>query len=798
MKIKRIDIDSFGTIKQWHSGDIDENITVVYGPNEAGKSTVTEFIRSTLFPMRGNRYPGSSKTDSGSLNIVMDNGEERTLKREQKKVTEVNGKRTVAEEFSGLDPDTYRALYGLDLEQLVNSKLISSGDFRSKFMTIPGGDNIPAISNDINDRIAALMNRDRMTDTKIIGACLKEIKDTDAQIAEIAAQKATYDELYAERENLKQKVEETRKIVEASQNENLKKKMMRSQQSNLKRLEELESTRAEYIKYESFNTSDKEKYDSLTASIEDLKKDIPETSMDDKNRAIILSRRDEIENAYRGLDDYSSKKKRIVAVKIENNDLSDEIKKIENDTGWSLDDALAVNTGSYISSKAQAELKRQSLKEGPNNKLMKLYLAGGIVLVILGTLFIGRIIDIGDASMIVGGVLVGAGLIGVSLNFIMPHRSERAKKSTFDWNDWIISEGYRNGTTPDEAMVLSEKLQRMKDYYKRIQANRQEIQELEADVSLYARVNTPLASAMKVPGELDESVPALNRMLQQAIAEEQEALRIKSLQTSVSGKEKERTAILRKYGSEEELINAYEGKKTLEATNAEIATIKKTIESSSGVPIDDLRAFLSNDEGFDVGELKDNSEENNQRIGQLSSMMDAIMKDDELIELQTKKSAAEARLKDYLREWAVYNIARNMIGEACDHFYSDLQPSVVKTANEYLSIMTDGRYVLDNNPASNEIAIKDNRSVKTSDQWSSGLGDQVYLSIKMALAKEVADESMPMLMDDILVRFDSSRKEAACKAISKFAEDNQVIMFTCDNSLSNYFRIYGKVNEIRL
>ena len=95
MRIKKITIDSFGGIKNWTS-EMDDNLVVVYGPNESGKSTISEFIRSTLFPSKNVKYPVPAKTDSGILEVEMDSGDVKVLVRDQKTVTEGTGKKTVA------------------------------------------------------------------------------------------------------------------------------------------------------------------------------------------------------------------------------------------------------------------------------------------------------------------------------------------------------------------------------------------------------------------------------------------------------------------------------------------------------------------------------------------------------------------------------------------------------------------------------------------------------------------------------------------------------------------------------
>ncbi len=75
MKITEIQIDGFGA---WHDVQLDhlaEGLTVFYGPNEAGKTTLMEFIRSVLYgysPERRARYlpPVAGGRGGGTLNVI--------------------------------------------------------------------------------------------------------------------------------------------------------------------------------------------------------------------------------------------------------------------------------------------------------------------------------------------------------------------------------------------------------------------------------------------------------------------------------------------------------------------------------------------------------------------------------------------------------------------------------------------------------------------------------------------------------------------------------------------------------
>ena len=81
MKIRDLHIDGFGHFSDRDFGPFARPVTVFHGPNEAGKTTLLEFIRAILFGFldgrsRRNLYlPLSGGRHGGSITIESDDGE---------------------------------------------------------------------------------------------------------------------------------------------------------------------------------------------------------------------------------------------------------------------------------------------------------------------------------------------------------------------------------------------------------------------------------------------------------------------------------------------------------------------------------------------------------------------------------------------------------------------------------------------------------------------------------------------------------------------------------------------------
>ena len=73
VRILRIRIGSFGSLSD-KEYTLDPGLNVVYGSNEAGKSTLRSFITNTLFSKTNVRYPETRRTDCGKLEVEMSDG----------------------------------------------------------------------------------------------------------------------------------------------------------------------------------------------------------------------------------------------------------------------------------------------------------------------------------------------------------------------------------------------------------------------------------------------------------------------------------------------------------------------------------------------------------------------------------------------------------------------------------------------------------------------------------------------------------------------------------------------------
>ncbi|WP_216829372.1 ATP-binding protein [Alkalihalobacterium elongatum] len=141
-------------------------------------------------------------------------------------------------------------------------------------------------------------------------------------------------------------------------------------------------------------------------------------------------------------------------------------------------------------------------------------------------------------------------------------------------------------------------------------------------------------------------------------------------------------------------------------------------------------------------------------------------------------------------EWASFRMGELILKKAKSIYETERQPVVIQKAKELFSIMTNGEYVNLFAPVSeNTFVVERFDGVRFSpDELSQGTGEQLYLSIRLALALAYQAQSpMPIILDDIMVNFDDGRKDCAKNVIEEVAKKHQVLFFTCHEQIKNLF-----------
>ncbi|MDQ3683499.1 MAG: hypothetical protein M3352_10595, partial [Bacteroidota bacterium] len=82
-----------------------------------------------------------------------------------------------------------------------------------------------------------------------------------------------------------------------------------------------------------------------------------------------------------------------------------------------------------------------------------------------------------------------------------------------------------------------------------------------------------------------------------------------------------------------------------------------------------------------------------------------------------------------------------------------------------------------------------NKRAKQIDQLSRGTKEQLLISLRLGFIDEYENttEPLPLIVDEVLVNFDPVRAKQTAKILHEFAENRQILIFTCHPVTKDYF-----------
>ncbi|SFE26363.1 ATP-binding protein [Alteribacillus iranensis] len=181
-------------------------------------------------------------------------------------------------------------------------------------------------------------------------------------------------------------------------------------------------------------------------------------------------------------------------------------------------------------------------------------------------------------------------------------------------------------------------------------------------------------------------------------------------------------------------------------------------------------------------EIDKKEEELHKTFAKVGQEIEKLEKDGTYEDILQQVEEEKADLQDNIHEWLALTTAKQMINRAKSVYEKEKQPYVIRKASEYFSYITsgEGRRLLV--PAGKDQLIIEygNGDRFTPEELSRGTAEQLYLSLRLALAESFTRaEGFPLIMDDPFVNFDSTRRHQAFSLINQLTKNRQVIYFTC-------------------
>lgn len=171
--------------------------------------------------------------------------------------------------------------------------------------------------------------------------------------------------------------------------------------------------------------------------------------------------------------------------------------------------------------------------------------------------------------------------------------------------------------------------------------------------------------------------------------------------------------------------------------------------------------------------------QNQLRLGQYQGQAEALGQEAAL-RLQLKQ--VKNRIDQLEDTYFALELAQKALSTATGELQRRFAPRISKRAQELFSALTGGRYerIMLTEDLSLDAAAAQEGTLRSAQWRSDGTVDQLYLALRLAVAEELTPDA-PLVLDDAMVRFDDSRLAVALNILKEFAQNKQVILFTCQS-----------------
>lgn len=797
MKLTQIKIIHFGKLNDV-TFNLNKDLTIFLGANEAGKSTTVAFVKQVLFgfhlrtnksPFFENYQPLDHVSPMGGSLTFEDTDGTFLLSRLYAKGDPKKGVLKVSlndqevpenvffDRIQNIDGSFYTDSFIFNQDMLREVNALSQAELMEQIYFLGASQSHKLL--DLRDEFSSNAQKlfKKSGRKPIVNQLINQFEEQKEVLAQTNSELNDYRELEEKLTREKEKLKKIQSELVELNKEDQKFSLLMQKLTNFKQYQQLR----EEVQPVSFSKESYERAQAIQNKISDLTADIKnlETQLDEIKNSSELSNKDKIQV----LVDHKAE---VLHWESESKDLQRQIETTKKDLeSYEQFQPEAVKL-SKLSSETRTKIKDdyQALKnqKQENNNLP------GILSLILLVAGLFSSIAINNLFVRFLGIMIALGGLGLFVWTKQTNTKKSQKDQEFIekygldpnvidlnslWNEVVQIESKKQtlGQLDQEQVSLNEKIQAfVQELYPFTQRN----------IQTFSDIVNQLNSLQKVIDQNNLSKQHLNDV-------------------AVHLQEKKNQLAKNKI----DLSNLFAASKVTDF--AEFSKLKQQAEVQEQLKLkmealqNDLQADLAQLEEItkDPNKLTENKEQIEKQISQkqaqindlhaenakLENQMHVLANSDKYFAEKQKLTDLETSLSENVKEYLANLLTSNWIARGLDLASNERFPKMLEDAKKYFNLLTGGRYV--------DIQLDKKLKVKREDgkkfdveYLSRGTSEQLYFALKLAFVEQVADKiALPILIDDAFVNFDAQRTNYIVKLLEELAKKTQVLIFTARQDL---------------
>lgn len=154
-----------------------------------------------------------------------------------------------------------------------------------------------------------------------------------------------------------------------------------------------------------------------------------------------------------------------------------------------------------------------------------------------------------------------------------------------------------------------------------------------------------------------------------------------------------------------------------------------------------------------------------------------------LCEINEDIKRYENKIKAYKSKLESLNIAIKTINNVSKNIHSSVAPNLNQSVGQIMSSITNGRYSTVKVSENMNVMVLDEKSGKmvNAERLSNGTIDQIYFALRLSITDNVLPQNskLPIILDDCFVQYDFTRLNEIIRYLGDLVDEKQVIIFTC-------------------